>query len=279
MAIKKFNPTTPSRRSLAIVSRDVITKQKPEKSLVRGKKRISARNNMGRITQRFRGGGHKRRYRVIDFRRAKDGVPARVAAIEYDPNRSCHIALLHYADGEKAYILAPNGLSVGDAVQSGPEVEPSLGNALPLSRIPVGSNIHNVELKPGRGGQLARAAGTVARLMAVEGEFAHVKLPSGELRLVPVICRATVGQVGNVEHSLEKSGNAGRTRHQGRKPHVRGMVMNPCDHPHGGGEGCSKGGNHPMSPSGIPAKGFKTRKRKKYSNKWIVARRRKREGQ
>jgi len=274
MAIKKYKPTTPGRRALAIVDRSELSKQRPEKALCSGKKRISGRNNHGRVTMRFRGGGHKRLYREIDFRRDKDGVPAKVTTIEYDPNRTCYIALLCYADGVKRYILAPAGLKVGDQVHSGPDVEPSTGNCLPLSKIPVGSNIHNVELKPGRGGQLARSAGVVARLMALEGDYAHVKMPSGELRLIPTRCRATVGQVGNVEHSLEKSGFAGRTRHFGRKPHVRGMVMNPCDHPHGGGEGCSKGGNHPSSPWGQPAKGYKTRPKKKYSNKWIVTRRR-----
>ena len=274
MAIKKYKPTTEGRRTLAIVDRSGLSKKRPEKSLTRGKKRISGRNNHGRITMRFRGGGHKRLYREIEYRRTKDGVPARVKSIEYDPNRTCHIALLYYADGFKSYILAPVGLNVGDTVVCGADAEPSVGNCLPLTKIPVGTNIHNVELKPGRGGQLARAAGAVARLMAIEGKYAHVKMPSGELRLISTACRATIGQVGNVEHSLEKSGTAGRTRHFGRRPHVRGMTMNPVDHPLGGGEGRSKGGHHPVSPWGQPAKGFKTRRKKKYSNKWIVSRRR-----
>jgi len=273
MPMKKYKPTTQGRRTLAIVDRSAITKQKPEKSLVKGKKRISGRNNHGRITMRHRGGGHKRRYRIIDFKRTKDGVPAKVAAIEYDPNRSCHLALLHYADGEKRYILAPVRINVGDTVVSGPTAEPAPGNCMVLTQIPVGADIHNVELKPGKGGQMVRSAGAVARLMAIEGRYAHVRLPSGEMRLVPNVCRATIGQVGNVEHSLEKSGTAGRRRRMGRRPHVRGMAMNPVDHPLGGGEGRSKGGKHPVSPWGQPAKGYKTRCRNKYSNKWIVTRR------
>jgi len=279
MPIKKYKPTTQGRRTLAIVDRSDLSKKAPEKSLTVGKKRCGGRNNNGRITNRFRGGGHKRLYRIIDFKRVKDTVPAKVAAIEYDPNRSCNIALLHYHDGVKAYILAPVGLVAGDRVVSGiKDVEPKTGNAMPLTAIPVGTNIHNIELKPGKGGQLARSAGASARLMALEGKYAHVKLPSGELRLISIRCRATIGQVGNVEHSLEKSGTAGRSRHFGRRPHVRGMVMNPVDHPMGGGEGKSKSGHHPVSPWGQPAKGFKTRKKRKYSNKMIVTRRKRRAG-
>jgi len=279
MAIKKYKPTTQGLRTLAIVDRSYLSKVAPEKSLTVGKARISGRNNHGRVTCRFRGGGHKRKYRIIDFKRNKDNISAKIATIEYDPNRSCDIALLHYEDGEKRYILAPLRLSIGDKIVSGIEnIEPKAGNAMPLSAIPVGTTIHNVELKVGKGGQLARSAGASARLMAVEGKYAHVKLPSGELRLVSVRCRATIGQVGNVEHSLEKSGKAGRSRHFGRRPHVRGMVMNPVDHPLGGGEGKSKSGHHPVSPWGQPAKGFKTRKKKKYSDKMIVTRRKKRRG-
>lgn len=274
MAMKTYNPTSPSRRSLAIVERKgSITKQRPEKALTCGKRKINGRNNTGSIMLRHRGGGHKRAYRLIDFKRDKDGVAGRVLAIEYDPNRTCRIALVQFRDGEKRYVLAANGMQVGQVIESGEGIEPQAGNTLPLTKIPVGSDIHNVELKPGRGGQLARAAGATARLMAVEGELAHVRLPSGEVRLVPAECRATVGQVGNLEHSLEKWGYAGRTRHFGRRPKVRGMTMNPCDHPMGGGEGRSKGGNHPCSPTGVPSKGYKTRKKQKYSDKWIVTRR------
>mgnify|MGYP006280587495 CR=1 FL=1 len=274
MAMKKYKPTTQGRRTLTIVDKSKLSKKGPEKGLTRGKKRGSGRNNKGRITSHSRGGGHKRRYREIEYRRKKDGVPARVKTIEYDPNRTCHIALLHYADGYKSYILAPVGVNVGDEVLCGDEVEPSVGNCLPLYRIPVGSTIHNIELKPGRGGQMARAAGAMARLMAIEGKFAHIKLPSGELRLISTDCRATIGQVGNVEYSIEKSGTAGRSRRMGKRPHVRGMTKNPVDHPLGGGEGRSKGNHHPVSPTGVPAKGFKTRRKKKYSNKRIVSRRR-----
>jgi len=274
MPLKTFKPMTPGRRFMAIVDRSSITKQKPEKRLTRPKRRIDGRNNQGRITVRFRGGGHKRKYRIIDFRRDKDGVPGKISAIEYDPNRSARIALIHYLDGEKRYVLASSVMKVGDPVLSGESVDVEPGNSLSLGSIPEGSTLHNIELKPGKGGQLARAAGTSATLLAKEGKYGHVRLPSGEVRLVNLRCRATIGQVGNSEHNLEKFGKAGRTRWLGRRPHNRGMVMNPCDHPHGGGEGRSKGGKHPQSPTGIPAKGFKTRKKKKYSN-WMIVHRRK----
>ncbi len=273
MALKTFKPITPGRRQMAIVRRDDITSDKPLKSLVKGKKRISARNNHGRITVRFRGGGHKRRYRIIDFKRNKDGVPARVASIEYDPNRTARIALLVYRDGEKRYILAPDGLKVGDEVLSGDKAEPRVGNCLPLSRVPIGMTIHAVELKPGRGAQLVRAAGASAVLLARESGKALIQMPSGEVRMVDERCRATIGAVGNMEHSLEKSGKAGRSRWLGRRPHVRGVAQNPVDHPMGGGEGRTSGGRHPCSPWGQPAKGFNTRPKHKYSDKWIVRRR------
>ncbi len=249
-----------------------ITKDYPEKSLTVPLKSTGGRNNQGRITVRFRGGGHKRRYRIIDFKRDKWGVPAKVAAIEYDPNRSARIALLHYADGEKRYILWPEGLKVGDTVMAGPDAEIKVGNALPIKYIPVGTFIHNIELIPGKGGQIARAAGTYAQLMAKEGDYAHVRLPSGEVRLIHVNCMATIGQVGNVDHENIVIGKAGRNRWLGRRPHVRGTAMNPVDHPHGGGEGKTKG-RHPVSPWGWCTKGMKTRKPKKVSDKFIVTRR------
>ncbi len=249
-----------------------ITKDYPEKSLTVPLKSTGGRNNQGRITVRFRGGGHKRRYRIIDFKRDKWGVPAKVAAIEYDPNRSARIALLHYADGEKRYIIAPEGLKVGDTVMSGPDAEIKVGNALPIKYIPVGTFIHNIELIPGKGGQIARAAGTYAQLMAKEGDYAHVRLPSGEVRLIHVNCMATIGQVGNVDHENIVIGKAGRNRWLGRRPHVRGTAMNPVDHPHGGGEGKTKG-RHPVSPWGWCTKGMKTRKPKKVSDRFIVSRR------
>jgi len=248
-----------------------ITKKKPEKRLTRSLKKTGARNNQGRVTVRFRGGRHKRRYRVIDFKRDKWGVPAKVASIEYDPNRSARIALLYYADGEKRYILAPLGLQVGDMVMAGPEAEIRPGNALPLRSIPLGTFIHNLEFFPGKGGQLVRGAGTYAQLMAKEGRYAHVRLPSGEMRLFLQDCMATVGQVGNVDHENINLGKAGRSRWLGERPHVRGTAMNPVDHPHGGGEGRTKG-RHPVSPWGWPTKGYRTRK-KKVSDKWIVKRR------
>ncbi|MGQ9919096.1 MAG: 50S ribosomal protein L2 [Bryobacteraceae bacterium] len=272
MPTKSFKPVTPSRRFMTVVTRDEITKDRPEKGLVEGKTRSGGRNNKGRITIRFRGGGHKRRYRVIDFRRDKTGVPARVAAIEYDPNRSARIALLHYVDGEKRYILAPVGLSVGQTVVSGPEADIRPGNALPLENIPAGTTIHNIELRPGKGGQMVRAAGAGAQLVSKEGGMALVKLPSGEVRRVPVKCYATVGQVGNLDHENESLGKAGRTRWLGRRPHNRGVSMNPVDHPHGGGEGRTSGGRHPVTPWGQPTRGYKTRNNKR-TDRFIVARR------
>ena len=274
MGIKRFKPTSPGIRFVTVSTFEEITKDEPEKSLVVPLKSTGGRNNQGRITVRFRGGGHKRKYRIIDFKRDKWGVPAKVAAIEYDPNRSARIALLHYADGEKRYILAPEGLKVGDTVMSGPDAEIKVGNALPLKNIPLGTFIHNVELIPGKGGQIARAAGTYAQLMAKEGDYAHIRLPSGEVRLIHVNCMATIGQVGNIDHENIVIGKAGRNRWLGKRPHVRGTAMNPVDHPHGGGEGKTKG-KHPVSPWGWCTKGMKTRKPKKASDKFIVQRRKK----
>lgn len=273
MAIKKVKPTSHGRRFQTYPSYDEITKTTPEKRLLKAIKKSGGRNANGRITTRFRGGGNKRFYRIIDFKRDKDGVPAKVAAIEYDPNRSARIALLHYADGEKRYILAPVKLMVGDTVMSGPDAEIRPGNCLPLSNIPLGTHIHNIELRSGRGGQMVKSAGAFAQLMAREGRYATVKLPSGEVRMVLVTCRATIGQIGNVEHGNIALGKAGRKRYLGRRPHVRGVVMNPVDHPMGGGEGRSSGGRHPCSPWGMPTKGYKTRKRKKASDRLIVKRR------
>ena len=274
MGIKKFGPYTPSRRNMTGLDYAEITKSTPEKSLCVSLKKNSGRNNQGKITVRHRGGGSRRLYRIIDFKRRKDGIPAKVVAIEYDPNRTANIALLHYADGEKAYILAPVGLSVGTTLMNGPEAEVRVGNCLPLSAIPVGSNIHNIELYPGKGGQLVRAAGNAAQLMAKEGKYATLRMPSGEMRMVPVECRATIGQVGNIEHELVNVGKAGRTRNKGFRPTVRGSVMNPNDHPHGGGEGKTGIGRPgPVTPWGKPALGLKTRKSNKKSNKLIVRRR------
>lgn len=248
-----------------------ITKKTPEKSLVVALKKNSGRNNQGKITVRHRGGGHKIKYRIIDFKRNKDGIPATVAAIEYDPNRSSNIALLNYVDGEKRYILAPNGLKVGEKLMSGEEAEIKIGNALKLKDIPVGSSVHNIEMKPEKGGQLVRSAGNVAQLMAKEGKYATLRLPSGEMRLIPLECKATIGQVGNIDHELITIGKAGRKRHMGRRPYVRGSAMNPNDHPHGGGEGRAPVGRpSPMTPWGKPALGLKTRKKTKHSNKYIV---------
>ncbi|ONN27341.1 50S ribosomal protein L2 [Thermosipho affectus] len=272
MGLKRFKPTSPARRQMIIPDFSEITKKEPERSLVVPLKKTGGRNNYGRITVRFRGGGHKRRYRIIDFKRNKVGVPARVVSIEYDPNRTARIALLVYADGEKRYILAPQGLNVGDTIMNGPDAEIKPGNALPLENIPVGTVIHNVEFIPGKGGQIARSAGTSCQLMAKEGKYALLKMPSGELRKVPVKCYATIGVVGNEEHKNEVDGKAGRVRWKGRKPHVRGVAMNPVDHPHGGGEGRGKG-HHPQSPWGQLAKGYKTRRGKKASDKLIVRRR------
>ena len=274
MAIKKFKPTTPGRRAMTGYTFEELTKKEPEKSLVVSLKSSGGRNSGGRITARHRGGGHKRKYRIIDFKRDKDGIPAKVAAIEYDPNRSARIALLHYLDGEKRYILAPVGLNVGDMVESGPGADIKPGNALPLENIPVGAIIHNIELQPGKGGQMVRSAGAAAQLMAKEGKYATIRLPSGEFRMVLQSCRATIGQVGNVEHENMVIGKAGRSRHLGRRPHVRGVAMNPVDHPHGGGEGKSPVGlPSPVTPWGKPTLGYKTRSKKKHSNKYIVKRR------
>ena len=272
MATKNYKPTSPGIRFQSHASFDAITKSKPEKSLTKGKPKTGGRNSIGRITSRFIGGGHKQKYRDIDFKREKHGIPAKVAAIEYDPNRTAYIALLHYADGEKRYILAPSGLEVGTSITSGPEADILVGNALPLAKIPLGTTVHNIELKEGKGGQMARSAGTFAQLMAREGEWATLRLPSGEMRKVHSRCYATIGQVGNLEHENVSIGKAGRTRHLGKKPHNRGVSMNPVDHPLGGGEGKTSGGRHPVSPWGQPSKGYKTR-RNKTTTKFIVKRR------
>jgi large subunit ribosomal protein L2 len=272
MPLKRYKPTTPTLRYRTTSDFTVITRTEPEKGLVRPIKRKGGRNNKGRVSVRHRGGGHKRRYRVIDFRRDKFGIPAKVASIEYDPNRSARIALLYYVDGEKRYILAPVGLGVGDTVVSGPGSDIRVGNSLPLREIPLGTEVHNVELTPGKGGQMARGAGTLVQLVAKEGDYGHLKLPSGEVRLARLECLATVGQVGNVEHENISSGKAGRTRWLGRRPKVRGVAMNPIDHPMGGGEGKSSGGRHPCSPWGWPTKGYKTRRRKT-TDKFIVRKR------
>ncbi len=274
MGIKTYNPYTPSRRNMTGSDFAEITKKTPEKSLTRAVKKNSGRNNQGKITVRHRGGGEKRRYRIIDFKRNKDGIPAKVIGIEHDPNRSANIALICYADGEKAYILAPKGLTDGMKVMNGPEAEARIGNCLPLANIPIGTQVHNVEMHPGKGGQLVRSAGNSAQLMAKEGKYATLRLPSGEMRMVPLNCRATIGEVGNGDHNLIKIGSAGRKRHMGIRPTVRGSVMNPNDHPHGGGEGRAPIGRPgPSTPWGKPALGLKTRRKKKQSNKLIVRRR------
>ena len=273
MALKTFKPITPSLRQLVIVDREGLWKGKPVKALTRGKHNTGGRNNHGHITSHHMGGGHKRRLRIVDFRRDKLTVPAKGASIDDDPNRSAHLALLHYVDGEKRYILAPIGLQIGDTVVAGPGADIKPGNSLPLKDIPLGTTIHNIELTEGRGGQLVRSAGTAAQLMAKEGDYAQVKLPSGEQRRVRMVCYATIGQVGNIAHENTSLGKAGRKRWLGRRPHVRGMAMNPVDHPHGGGEGRSKG-NHPTSPWGTPTKGYKTRRNKR-TTKLIVQRRKK----
>jgi large subunit ribosomal protein L2 len=272
MPVKYFKPTTPTRRFASVLDKSELTKQTPEKSLTEGINKSGGRNNKGRITIRFRGGGHKRAYRVIDFKRDKTGVPAKVASIEYDPNRSAHIALLNYVDGEKRYILYPVGLEVGRTVMSGPEADILPGNALPLANIPEGTTIHNIELRPGKGGQMVRSAGGSAQLVSREGGIALVKLPSGEVRKVPTVCYATVGQVGNQDHENVSFGKAGRTRWTGKKPHNRGVSMNPVDHPHGGGEGRTSGGRHPVTPWGQPTRGFRTRNNKRTDDQ-IVTRR------
>jgi len=271
MAVKKFKPTSPGRRQMTVSTFEEITATEPEKSLVVPLKKKAGRNNQGRLTVRHRGGGHKRLYRIIDFKRDKDNIPAKVATIEYDPNRSANIALVNYADGEKRYIIAPLGLKVGDTIISGPDVDIKVGNTLPIKSIPVGTIIHNIELKPGKGAQLARTAGAAAQLMAKEGKYGQVRLPSGEVRMVSIECRATIGQVGNLDHENINLGKAGRSRWLGIRPTVRGVVMNPNDHPHGGGEGRSPiGRKHPVTPWGKPAIGAKTRKKRKLSNKMIV---------
>ena len=275
MAVKSFRPTTPGLRFKTVSSFEEITKSRPEKSLIESNKKSGGRNNRGRITSRRRGGGHKRFYRKLDFKRDKSGVPATVHSVEYDPNRSARIALLNYVDGEKRYILAPIGLRVGSRVESGPSADIRPGNALPLDNIPLGSIVHNVELQPGRGGQIGRAAGVEIQVMAKEGDFAQLRMPSGEMRLIHVGCYATIGQVGNLDHENIVVGKAGRSRWLGKRPSVRGVAMNPIDHPHGGGEGRASGGGHPVTPWGAPTKGYKTRKRKNRSNKYIVRRRNK----
>ena len=271
MAVIQLNPRTPGQRFMQIADFSGLTKKEPEKALLEPIKRSGGRNNMGRMTSRHRGGGHKRRLRLIDFKRIRDGVPAKVVALEYDPNRSANVALLQYADGVKAYILAPEGLKVGDKVETGEQADIKPGNALKLKNIPLGTIVHAIEMKPGAGAKLARGAGSQAQLMAKEGKFALLKLPSGEQRMVQAECRATIGQVGNLDHENISIGKAGRSRWLGKRGHVRGVAMNPVDHPHGGGEGRSKG-NHPQSPWGQPAKGYKTRK-KQPSDKYIVSRR------
>jgi large subunit ribosomal protein L2 len=273
MALKSYKPYTPTMRFRTVSTFAEITTDKPEKSLLEPLSKSGGRNNLGRITAFHRGGGHKRAYRRIDFKRNKYDIPARVATIEYDPNRSARIALLHYADGEKRYIIAPEGLTVGTTLLSGEEAEIRVGNSMPLSRVPLGSVVHNVEMRPGKGGQIARSAGSYVQLAAKEGDFAHLKLPSGEVRLVKLNCFATLGQVGNLDHEAIILGKAGRSRWLGRRPNVRGVVMNPVDHPMGGGEGRSSGGRHPCSPWGLAAKGKRTRRKHKQSNKYIVKRR------
>jgi len=281
MAIKYYKPTTPGRRGASVIDyKAVLTTTTPEKSLCERIKKHGGRNHHGRTTVRFRGGGARRIYRIIDFKRNKDGIPAKVATIEYDPNRNCFISLLHYVDGEKRYILSPEGLKVGDMVESGQVVEPKVGNAMPLASIPVGVEVHNIEMRPGQGGKLVRSAGGVARLMAREGDWATIVLPSGEMRMVRKECRATIGQLSNSDYQNVNLGKAGRKRHMGRRPHVRGKAMNPVAHPMGGGEGRSNGGRHPCSPTGVLAKGGKTRNPRNPSNKWIIRRRKnKRSGQ
>jgi len=273
MPVKDYKPTTPGRRFSSVNDFSEITSSKPEKSLLRPLKKTGGRNFRGIITTRHRGGGHKRQYRIIDFKRNKPDIPARVASIEYDPNRSACIALLHYADGEKRYILAPQGLKVGAVVMAGRNAEPSVGNAMPLGSIPLGLEVHNIELQPGRGGQMARSAGTSALLSSRDGDYAYLVLPSSEVRKVHIKCMATIGKLGNVDHGSVKLGKAGRKRWLGRRPHVRGTAMNPVAHPHGGGEGRTKGGRHPVSPTGKPAKGGKTRRIRKPSNVFIIRRR------
>ena len=277
MAIKKFSPTSPGRRFYTVQSFDEITETKPLKSLTESKTRSGGRNGTGRITVRFRGGGHKRRYRVVDFKRNKLDVPGKVASVEYDPNRSARIARIHYLDGEKAYIIHPVGLKVGDSIVSSTSADILPGNCLPLENMPLGTTVHNIELRPGKGGQMARSAGAGAQLVAKEGKYAQLRLPSGEIRIVHKKCRATVGQVGNIEHEQVTLGKAGRKRWLGRRHHNRGVTMNPVDHPHGGGEGSTAGGRHPVTPWGVPTKGYKTRNNKR-TDKFIVRRKGKKRG-
>jgi len=273
MAIRRYKPTSPARRFMSVSAYEEITTNKPEKSLLAVKSKSGGRNSTGRITVRHIGGGNRVKYRIIDFRRNKDGIPAKVATIEYDPNRSAFIALLHYVDGEKRYILAPVGLNVGDRIVSGADADIKVGNCLPLENIPVGTFVHNIEMHPGKGGQVARAAGISAQLMAKEGKYATLRMPSGEMRYILAKCRATIGQVGNVDHEIVSIGKAGKKRHMGVRPTVRGSVMNPCDHPHGGGEGKSPVGRPgPVTPWGKPALGYKTRKKKNPSSKFIIKR-------
>jgi large subunit ribosomal protein L2 len=274
MAVRKHKPTTPGRRFATWPDRAELTRSEPEKSLTEGLTKSGGRNAHGRVTSRHRGGGAKRKYRRIDFKRRKDGVPARVATIEYDPNRSAHIALLHYADGDKRYILAPARLRVGAEVMSGEGADIQVGNCLPLRAIPTGTTVHNVELTPGRGGQLGRSAGTAIQLVAKEGSYATLRLPSGEMRMVPAVCRATVGVIGNADHQNVELGKAGRARHRGRRPQTRGVAMNPVDHPHGGGEAHHTPGGHPVTPWGVPTLGYRTRKKRKPSDRFIVRGRR-----
>lgn len=273
MAVKKFKPTSPGIRFMTVSDFSNITKSEPERSLVEPLKKRAGRNKQGRLTVRHQGGGHKKLYRIIDFKRDKDNIPAKVASIEYDPNRSSRIALLNYADGEKRYIIAPNGLKVGDVIVSGPDSDIKTGNCLPIRNIPVGTLIHNIELKPKKGAQIVRSAGAYAQLMAKEGNYATLRMPSSEMRLIHIDCRATIGQVGNLEHENITIGKAGRSRWLGKRPTVRGVVMNPCDHPHGGGEGRSPIGRNPVTPWGKPALGAKTRKKKNINDKFIVRRR------
>ena len=275
MPLKKFKPYTPSRRAMSVADFSGLTKKEPEKRLTFGKRVSAGRNNNGRITSRRRGGGHKRLLRSLDFRRDKDNVPGKVAALEYDPNRSAHIALVVYADGDKRYILAPNGLLVGKTIMAGEAVDFEVGNHMPMGKMPTGVNVHNVELHPGKGGQMARSAGNFCQLLAKEGEFVVLRLPSGEMRRVLSVCRATIGEVGNSEHSNINIGKAGRHRWMGRRPKVRGVAMNPVDHPHGGGEGATSGGRHPVTPWGKPTRGYKTRKKAHRTNQYIIRRRNK----
>lgn len=278
MAVKTYSPVTPGRRFMTSSSFSELTTSKPEKSLIKPLRKTGGRNSLGRVTARHRGGGHKQNYRIIDFKRDKHNIPAKVATIEYDPNRTARIALLHYADGEKRYILAPLGLQVGEIIMSGNEAEIKAGNALTLAQIPMGISIHNLELVPGKGAQIVRTAGSYATIVAKEGDYARVKLPSGETRLIRTNCMATVGQLGNLEHEGISIGKAGRNRWLGRRPKVRGVAMNPIDHPMGGGEGKSSGGRHPTTPWGKPTKGYKTRKLKKVSDKYIVGKRKQQSG-